>query len=114
MELSIYSQDIRDDAFEEFMDSVFERELNHFASELLSMGFHDINQIEQSIHRAIMVCRTASIPVRGNFRSVFVCTESVIVRDWRLSDMAMKLAIINADAGNPLAARVQVELIKGS
>jgi len=114
MELSIYSHDLYDDAIEQFVDSVISRELSHFASELLQWGFHNPAEIEQSIHRAIRVCRSASIPVRSNFSPVFVCTEHAVVRDWRLSETALRLAIINADVNNPLVARVQLELIKAA
>lgn len=107
----IYPVVIENEPFEHIADTLFERKLNHFASELFGMGFSDSYKIEESIFRAIKVCNAAHIPVRENFKAIYVCSENEILRDWRLSNFALMLVVINADAGNPVVARTQVQLI---
>ncbi|GIV34293.1 MAG: hypothetical protein KatS3mg031_1828 [Chitinophagales bacterium] len=112
MEISIYQTEFPTGAFEDFLDSIIEQQLRYFASQLRFMGIHDPATIEHSVSRAMMVCKAAQIPLRENFKSVYICTENSIKRDWRLSELAMKLVIINSDITKPMVAETQVWLVK--
>lgn len=112
MKIVVYDQNIKNKALDQFYEIVADSELKFFASEMLLFGFNDMEQIEQAVERAIKICKSASIPVRKNFKSVYLSYQGTVICDWKISSLGRKLLILNADASIPLVAETQVELIK--
>ena len=98
-------------AQEQLEESVFNSGLNHLASELFMYGLNNSDTLDSAIRRAMMICRSVNIPVRRNFRPVYSFKNGEMISDWRLTDLARKLVLLNGDPENPFVARLQVELI---
>lgn len=113
MSMTIYHNHLRNELLDRLLENLLDAELEYTASELfVSLGLIDPYKIDAAVARAIQICQTASIPVRNNFKPVYMSSHGQIVCDWRLSPLARKLVILNADASHPLVAKVQVELLK--
>ena len=84
--------------------------LTHYASHLLQTCFQDRAQLERSMQKAINALTAARLPARRHFRSVFV-GESELQQDWLISDLGLRLIILNADVSNPIVGRLQVEIL---
>ena len=80
-----------------------------YASDLRSqLGIEEEAGFEDAMRRALKVCRQLSIPIDDNFRSVYRFGSEALIRDWRLSDLACYLIIVNADPDNARVAEAQV------
>ncbi len=95
-----------------FEDVLTARKLTHLASEMALLGIEDPEDINEAIEKAIMVCKRAGIRAADHFKPVYFCKNSKIFRDWRMSDFAFKLAIINADIRYKVVSVTQVEMVK--
>ena len=84
--------------------------LTHYASHLLQKCFCDMDELERSMQRAITALRAAHIPPSQHFRTVFLC-GSELKCDWLISDLGLRLLLINADVSNPQVGRLQVEIL---
>ena len=91
------------------------RELNYvrFASEAAySMEFSDRQELDQAIRRAIEICMTAGLHLEDHFKRIYICTESGIVTDWKLSIYGYQLVCLNGSPSNENVARMQTSLVK--
>jgi len=85
--------------------------LTHYASPLLEKCFHDANELEQSLRKAALALRAANEPVSNHFRTVFLCGDE-LTQDWMISDVGMRLLLINADASNPVVAHLLLKIFE--
>src|SRR2546421_2765166 len=92
-------------------DQIIASGLNHYASQLLKKGLHDQAELERSLQKAITAVITARLPATKHFRTVFICCGRELIKDWLVSDLGMRLILLNADVSNPLVARLQVEIL---
>ena len=103
------------DYYAELMDEVeerlAERALHHYASELLAKAIRDQDELEQALQKAMTALCAAHLPCRQHMKKVFISYGHDIKNDWLLSDLAMRLILMNADTSNPVVARLQVELL---
>ena len=96
-----------------FLDSVAERNLKFYASDLLEKhGCQSREELGQAVKRATEVCSCMHLPLQENIKTVYRAQNGQVIQDWRLSPMAYMLLVINSDARNQLVAHLQVELIK--
>ena len=112
MEIKIFNQNYNNEVIEHFQDTMNDSELKFLASEMLKDGFNNMEEINDAINRAIQICRTASIPLRSNFKSIYLSNNGEVICDWKLSSLSRKLVIINAAASLPFVAQIQIELLK--
>jgi hypothetical protein len=84
--------------------------LTHYASHLLEKCFHDRLELERSMQKAITALTAARLPASRHFRAVFV-GERELQQDWLVSDLGLRLIILNADVSNPIVGRLQVEIL---
>jgi hypothetical protein len=103
--------------FDEHADELVEMEdriicggLTHYASRLLEKCFQDKTELERSLQKAFRALRSANLPVSKHFRTVFVCGNE-LTADWMISDLGLRLLLINADVSNPVVARLQVQIL---
>jgi hypothetical protein len=113
-EIVIYNYDTIPEKIRIFEEVLVDRRLRHLATELALFGIKDPAEIMEAIEKAMKVCQTAGVPVAENFKPVFFCKRNNIFRDWRLSDLAMKLAILNAGIHHEIVSRTQVDVVKRS
>ena len=86
--------------------------MKFLASDLLSNGFSDMRQINEAIDRAIQICLSSStFSIKKNFKPVYISDNGNMLCDWKLSPIARKLVIVNADASIPIVAKIQFELL---
>lgn len=112
MEIAIFNQKYSNDIIEQFEENILDAELKFYASDMLLYGFNNMKEIDDAIERAIQICHTASIPIRSNFKSIYLSNNRGVICDCKLSDFGRKLLIINASATIPLVAQIQLELLK--
>jgi hypothetical protein len=83
--------------------------VHFYASDLRDqLGFTDEEDFEEALQRAMKVCRTLAISLEENFRSVYRFDSTQLVSDWKLSNLACYLVIVNANPENRNVARAQV------
>ena len=86
-----------------------ENKTYHYASELKKQfGFEQDEEFEQALERALKVCGSLAISVEDNFSSVYRFNSIGLIRDWKLSNLACYLIIVNANPENSNVARAQV------
>lgn len=112
MEIAIFNQNNHFDVIDQFEEVMLDAELKFFASDMLLYGFNNMHEIDQAIERARQICETADIPVRNNFKSIYLSNNGEVFCDCKLSNFSRKLVMINADASLPLVAQFQIELLK--
>ncbi len=113
-EVVIYNYDPIPEKIRIFEEVLVDRRLRHLATELALFGIEDPAEIMEAIEKAIKVCQRSGIPVAENFKPVFFCKRNKVFRDWRLSDLALKLAILNAGIHHEIVCHTQVDLVKRS
>ncbi|AKD05800.1 hypothetical protein PKOR_17890 [Pontibacter korlensis] len=98
---------------ENFLDSLADRQLTCYASDLLQQhGCETMDELSQAVKRATEVCNCMHLPLRENFKPVYRSKNGEVVQDWRLSPMAYMLTVLNADAKTDLVARTQIEMVR--
>lgn len=112
MELMVYPSyyESHADLLDHLEEIAAERKLIHYASELLGRGFRNTDELEDALIKAFTEIRAARLPVHYHFKKVFISCEGDIRYDWLVSDLGMRLIILNADANNPILARLKVEV----
>jgi len=96
---------------DEFEERIADSALHHYASELLEKGLHDEEELKQALQKAITALCAAHMSCRQHVKKVFISYGDNIRNDWLVSDLALRLIIMNADVSNPVIARLQVELL---
>jgi hypothetical protein len=98
---------------ESFLESLAEKELTCYASDLLhQQGCASMDELSQAIRRATEVCNCMHVPLHENFKVVYRSRNGEVVQDWRLSPMAYMLTVLNADAKTDLVAGMQLEMVR--
>ena len=113
-EVIIYNYDPVPQGIKNFEEIRITQKLRHLATELAFFGIEDPAEIMEAIEKAVKICQTAGIPVTENFKPVFFCKKNNIFLDWRLSDLALKLTILNAGIHHDIVCKTQVSLAKSS
>ena len=96
---------------EEVEDRLSSMNLREYASQLLEKCLHDETELEEALQKAVTALVAARIPPIKHFKKVFICSGLEIKRDWLVSDLALRLIILNADVSNPAVARLQIEIL---
>lgn len=96
---------------DEIEDRMVERELHHYASCLLEKGLQDEEDLELALKKAVIAMNAAHLSATRHFKKVFICVGGEIKRDWLVSDLGLKLIMMNADVSNPVVARLQIEIL---
>jgi hypothetical protein len=100
---------------EEFMKSMTELNLIHYASEASKeMEFENDEEFYEAVKRAMTICSSAGIPLEGNFKLIFKCSSKNISYDWKLSLLACQLVCINDKTSNSNVAYKQIRLLRAS
>ncbi|WP_461489656.1 hypothetical protein [Pontibacter sp. HJ8] len=98
---------------ESFVDSLADRNLTCYASELLEQhGCNNLQELSLAVKRATEVCNCLHMPLQENFKVVYRSRNGEVVQDWRLSPVAYLLTALNSDSRNALVANLQVEMVK--
>ena len=85
--------------------------LREYASHLLKAGLNDEMELEEALQRAVRALVAARIPAVSHIREVFICAGEEIKRDWLVSELGMRLIILNADVSNPEVTKLQVHML---
>jgi hypothetical protein len=86
-------------------------DLTHYASMLIENCVSDEIALGRAVQKAMTVCITAGITPTEHFRTIFIYSDHMLIRDWLVSDLGLQLIILNADVTNPVVARLQLELL---
>lgn len=99
--------------YHELEERKAEENLVFYASEAAErMGFESVEELQESVKRAMDVCMANGLPLKTNFRRIFKSSARGVVFDWKLSVLAYRLVQMNGSASNPRVAKLQVELLK--
>ena len=98
-------------AWEDFEEKLAARDFTHYASQLLGKGFQDEAALYRAMHKAVDALVIAKMPVTRHFRCVYISKDGQLKKDFLVTDLGFRLIILNADAANPIVARLQVEIL---
>ncbi|CAN5266560.1 hypothetical protein BH09BAC5_BH09BAC5_25520 [soil metagenome] len=97
------------------LDFLNDLNLTCFASEAAhEMEFESMEEFHYAIKRAIEICVYSGISVEANFRQVYICTDTGISYDWKLSLLGYRLVCLNGYCYNKNVAKLQMELINSN
>ncbi len=98
---------------EAIRESLTSRYLRHYAIDVLERaGIREEEEMDRALLRAMQVCQSLDIPLEENFRMVYRNKDDKILKDFKLSELASSLLMMNANTTNVYVARTQVELIR--
>jgi hypothetical protein len=98
---------------DDIRELLISRQLIHYAGSLLERAILGEEELEKAVQKALVVCVSAGIVPTEHFKSIFVYAGESLKQDWLVSDLGLQLILLNADIGNPVVARLQVELASG-
>jgi hypothetical protein len=96
---------------EDAAERMAEKELVNYASQLLGHGIDDEMELETAMHKAITALSAAHMPASHHFKKVFICVGHDIKYDWLVSNLGLRLIVMNADVSNPVVARLQIDML---
>lgn len=100
---------------EEFAERLIMLNLLYYASEAMEeMQFDSVEELQESIKRAMEICIAAHIPTRGNFLRVYKSYTEGLTYDWKLSELAYRLVCISGNPSNYNVAHEIISLIKNA
>lgn len=98
---------------DEFVEKMTTLNLTAYASEAaIEMEFDSLEELHESVKRAMELCMSAEIPVKGNFQRIYKSSADGIVYDWKLSPLAYRLVCLSGNPSNPIVARFIIQLLK--
>lgn len=98
---------------EDFLQGVSELNFRFYVSEIQqSAGLAGQAETEEAVRRAMDACRTQQLPLNEHFKPVYRCEEKKVILDWKLSELAWCLVMINANPANPAISRFQLALLQ--
>jgi hypothetical protein len=103
--------DTHSSVMDELEEKLIQLELTHYASWLLENGLHDMDELECALQKAITALNAAHLPANHHFKKIFICCSGELQEDWLVSDLGLRLIIMNADVSNPVVARLQIEVL---
>ncbi len=108
-----YEYNYTDPIIESFISQVNELKYHYYASELLSRLMQsDDFDFDASIRKAIAVLRLTGIPVQEHFSCIYRSDIMGTKRDWKLSELACSLIVINAKPASNEIEEIQDALMK--
>jgi hypothetical protein len=86
-----------------------EQRFSHFASHLLdALEVNNSEEIKLALERAFRACDALHIPFEQNFKRVYLFNGEQLIPDWKISEFASYLIVMNCDPGHELVARAQI------
>lgn len=112
MEIIVYhDRYYSEDSLEEFLDVLFYRGMDYFASDLLDKGLTP-KDLSEAIKRAMLAGKTAGLELRRHFIPVYTQFEGTLVKDCKLSKLGYALLLMNANVANPVVANWQMQVLE--
>lgn len=112
MEIIVYhDRYYSEDSLEEFLDVLFYRGMDYFASDLLDKGLTP-KDLSEAIKRSMLAGKTAGLELRRHFIPVYTQFEGALVKDCKLSKLGYALLLMNANVANPVVANWQVQVLE--
>jgi hypothetical protein len=95
-------------------DAIHEQLLTFNTRSLVDIGFDPCDEICSAVERAMQVCNYNGLPVNDHFKPIFVSDNDAhtVRKEWRLSRLAYMLVMLNGASHNPMAGRLQYEVLK--
>ncbi len=98
---------------EEFLQGVAELNFRFYVSEIRqTAGLAGQAETEEAIRRAMDACRSQQLPLNEHFKPVYRCEEKKVILDWKLSELAWCLVMLNANPANPVVGQFQLTLLQ--
>lgn len=98
---------------DEFAEKVAALNLMYYASDAASeMEFDSLDELHESVKRAMELCMASGISMKGNFQRVYKSFDGGLTYDWKLSLLAYRLVCISGRSSNPMVSRLIIQLIK--
>lgn len=101
----------RDKALDEFLRSYYGCQLHHLASDLLDKGLSPVDIIT-AIKRAMTICQTGGLEVQAHFMPIYSSRDGAVIRDCKLSELGLKLVLLNARPSARAVAQFQLRVVK--
>ena len=92
-----------------YQEWLFEARLNYYASEIMrTLAIEDEEEIALSLSRAFRVCASLNIPFHRHFKKVYCFDGTYLIPDWKISDLASYLIVINCNPIHEGVAKAQL------
>ena len=95
-------------------DAIHEQSLIFSTRSLVDIGFDPCDEICSAVERAMQVCNHNGLPVNDHFKPIFVSDNDAhtVCKEWKLSRLAYMLVMMNGASDNPMAGRLQYEVLR--
>lgn len=98
----------------ELEDRIRETAFTHYASHLLNDAIPDETELEKALQKALHALVAVKMPVTNHFKAVYICSKGQLKKDYLVTDLGLRLILLNTDTANPIVARLQVEILTNS
>lgn len=88
-----------------------DNELVYYASSLMDLGLEEWTKVESALLRAMDALQAAHLSCRRHFKKIFISQQGELQTDWLVSPLGMRMVIMHTDTGNPVLARLKVQLL---
>ncbi len=97
----------------DFAERVNALRYRYYASELLSRLVRTPDfDLDKAVRKAVVICKLAGIPVNEHFTAIYRSEKTVLIRDWKFSDLACGFVIISYNANSDETREIQEALIR--
>lgn len=97
------------DDMQSFSDAVYAKDLKHLASDIGKYGVKPI-EIQSAIKRALSAFKTLGETIPAHFKPVKTVKNGQVFIDWKLSDKAFKVVLLNINPSYRVVAQLQLQL----
>ena len=99
-----------EDSFDYFQSLMFGSQLKYLASDLLNEGL-TMEDVEEAIHRAMLMSRSAGMNLRKHFMPIYVDRGGAILRDCKTSRLGLAMILLNTNPEVAIAGKFQLKVL---
>ncbi|MFO8001511.1 MAG: hypothetical protein R6U46_09715 [Marinilabilia sp.] len=99
---------------DDYLEKLIERDICYRAGSLRNSGFDLDEDIYDAVFKAMQIMGRSGYPLRQHFKKIYVWDQGAgaVQPDWKLSEMAMALTVLNGPVDNPFVSRTQLTLLR--
>ncbi len=100
--------------FDDYLERLMEKNICYQAGNLKSTGFNIPEDVKEAVSKAMLIMGQNGFPLRQHFKKIYVWDETTgeVLEDWKLSQLAMVLTVLNGPKENPFVGQTQLALLK--
>lgn len=110
MEVIVFQKQYpNNDTVQGFINSFYQKGMNHLASDLLAKGVHP-EDIKLAVKKAILATERSGLNAKKHFQAIISVKNGTSFLDCRLSKLGYYLVLLNVEPKSGYIAKLQVKI----